>query len=321
MVENEVCEAVISFLETGKILKEINSTVITFFHKIKCPSTVKDFRPIACCNVVYKVATKLICYRLRNVLPSLTAQNQGGFVQGRCKELQLNHLSFTDDVPLFCNGDYNSVLYMLQGLKLFSHTSGLFPNASKSAIYCSNMPQQDITRILTEVNHKLGDSGTAPELRRDFLCLRGASVWRKRGWKVSFALDTGGVSENGDQEGVNGDSSNLGRTRLGRIVSAGGRQLLTKLNSARKNLPMKIFLVLLGFYTANALATILGQTGDWDVLVAGIVVAAIEGIGMLMYRKLPSLSKGRLQSFVVMVNYWKAGVCLGLFVDAFKLGS
>ncbi|KAF4395846.1 hypothetical protein CsatB_029436 [Cannabis sativa] len=147
------------------------------------------------------------------------------------------------------------------------------------------------------------------------------SVWRKRGWKVSFALDTGGVSENGDQEGVNGDSSNLGRTRLGRIVSAGGRQLLTKLNSARKNLPMKIFLVLLGFYTANALATILGQTGDWDVLVAGIVVAAIEGIGMLMYRKLPSLSKGRLQSFVVMVNYWKAGVCLGLFVDAFKLGS
>ena len=79
---------------------------------------------------------------------------------------------------------------------------------------------------------------------------------------------------------------------------------------------MKVFLVLLGFYTANALATVLGQTGDWDVLVAGVVVA-----GMLMYRKPPSLSSMRLQSFVGMVNYWKAGVCLGLFVDAFKLGS
>lgn len=143
----------------------------------------------------------------------------------------------------------------------------------------------------------------------------------KRRWKLAFALDTGGLPGNGEQESVNDDRSNLGGTRLGRIVSAGGRELLRKLNSARKNFPMKIFLVLLGFYTANALATILGQTGDWDVLVAGIVVAAIEGIGMLMYRRPPSLSAGRLQSFVEMVNYWKAGVCLGLFVDAFKLGS
>ncbi|KAK8671985.1 hypothetical protein V6N13_110363 [Hibiscus sabdariffa] len=140
------------------------------------------------------------------------------------------------------------------------------------------------------------------------------SKTKRRVWKIALALDTGGVPGNGD-------SPNLGGTRLGRIVSVGGRQLLEKLNSARKNLPMKIFLLLFGFYTANALATILGQTGDWDVLVAGVVVAAIEGIGMLMYKKPPSLRTGRLQSFVVLVNYWKAGVCLGLFVDAFKLGS
>lgn len=143
---------------------------------------------------------------------------------------------------------------------------------------------------------------------------------RKHGWKVSFALDTGGIPDNGEQESLNGEGPDLGGTRLGRIVSAGGRQLLQKLNSARKNFPMKIFLLLLGFYTANALATILGQTGDWDVLVAGVVVAAIEGIGALMYRK-PPLSTARFQSFVGMMNYWKAGVCLGLFVDAFKLGS
>lgn len=108
---------------------------------------------------------------------------------------------------------------------------------------------------------------------------------------------------------------------MGRILSAGGRQLLEKLNAARKNIPLKVFLLLLGFYTANALATILGQTGDWDVLVAGVVVAAIEGIGMLIYRKPPTEKTGRLQSFLVLVNYWKAGICLGLFVDAFKLGS
>lgn len=144
------------------------------------------------------------------------------------------------------------------------------------------------------------------------------------GWRIAFALDTGGVPDNNDPNNLNSVSSGLGGTRLGRIVGTGAKQLLGKLNSARKNFPMKVFLLLLGFYTANALATILGQTGDWDVLVAGIVVAAIEGIGMLMYRKSSSsssMSTGRLQSLVVMVNYWKAGVCLGLFVDAFKLGS
>lgn len=144
---------------------------------------------------------------------------------------------------------------------------------------------------------------------------------RRSRWKIAFALNTSGVSGNGEQQSLNEASSSFGGTRLGRILTAGGRQLLEKLNSARKNFPMKIFLLLLGFYTANALATILGQTGDWDVLVAGLVVAAIEGIGMLMYRKPSTERTGRLQSFVMMMNYWKAGVCLGLFVDAFKLGS
>lgn len=141
----------------------------------------------------------------------------------------------------------------------------------------------------------------------------------RRGWRVTFALNTGGFTSNDDQGDVDEDNTFLGGTRLGRIVGSVGRQLLSKLNSARKNFPMKVFLLLLGFYTANALATILGQTGDWDVLVAGVVVATIEGIGMLMYRR--PMSTGRLQSLVAMINYWKAGVCLGLFVDAFKLGS
>ncbi|KAL1532840.1 ycf20-like protein [Salvia divinorum] len=148
---------------------------------------------------------------------------------------------------------------------------------------------------------------------------RNSSLSSRRGSRIAFALNTDGITDNNDQGNANGDNSVLGATRLGRIVSAGGRELLSKLNSARKNFPMKVFLLLLGFYTANALATILGQTGDWDVLVAGVVVAAIEGIGMLMYKK--PMRTGRLQSLVVMINYWKAGICLGLFVDAFKLGS
>lgn len=144
--------------------------------------------------------------------------------------------------------------------------------------------------------------------------------------KITFALNTSATPgpENGRQDNSTTnipESNGSGRTRLGVIVSTASKQLVEKLNAARKNFPMKVFLLLLGFYTANALATILGQTGDWDVLVAGIVVAAIEGIGMLMYKKPMSNPMGRIKSAVIMVNFWKAGVCLGLFVDAFKLGS
>lgn len=147
------------------------------------------------------------------------------------------------------------------------------------------------------------------------------SYQRRDYWRTAFALDAGGTPDNDGQGDLRGGSSGLGRTRLGTIARAAGKQLLDKINGARKNFPMKIFLLLLGFYTANALATILGQTGEWDVLVAGVVVAVIEGIGMVMYRRSTSMRTSRFQFLVEMVNFWKAGVCLGLFVDAFKLGS
>ena len=60
VIGNDVCLAVKEFFETGKILNEINSTLIAQVPKTQTTAKVSDYRPIACCNVIYKCISMLI---------------------------------------------------------------------------------------------------------------------------------------------------------------------------------------------------------------------------------------------------------------------
>lgn len=44
---------------------------------------MKDFRPIVCCNLLYKVISKVIARRLKWILPVAIELNQSAFVKGR----------------------------------------------------------------------------------------------------------------------------------------------------------------------------------------------------------------------------------------------
>lgn len=60
-----------------------NQTLITLIPKIDNPSSPVHFRPIALCNVIYKILTKVIANRLRSILPYMISANQSSFVPGR----------------------------------------------------------------------------------------------------------------------------------------------------------------------------------------------------------------------------------------------
>ncbi|KAJ9535280.1 hypothetical protein OSB04_un001622 [Centaurea solstitialis] len=83
VVGSEVCAAVRQFFDNGKLLGEVNSTVIALVPKSKTPKNVADFRPIACCNVLFKCISKIIVQRMKGSLGGLVDVNQSAFIPNR----------------------------------------------------------------------------------------------------------------------------------------------------------------------------------------------------------------------------------------------
>lgn len=63
----------------------INNTNIPLIPKVKDPTQAAEFRPIALCNVLYKLVSKAIVMRLKSFLPDIVSENQSAFVPGCLK--------------------------------------------------------------------------------------------------------------------------------------------------------------------------------------------------------------------------------------------
>lgn len=83
IVGPSVTSDVKEFFSSGKLLKQLNSTIIALIPKIPRPTMVSEFRPISCYNIVYKCISKILANRLRACLPSLSGWNQSVFIQDR----------------------------------------------------------------------------------------------------------------------------------------------------------------------------------------------------------------------------------------------
>nr|GEW83494.1 hypothetical protein [Tanacetum cinerariifolium] len=169
VVGGDFYKAIKEFFNTGKMLKELNSTVISLIPKSQSPLKVTDYRPIACCNVVYKCISKVITGRIkkswkggpRRVAFKIDIQkaydtadpcflenilNQFGFHKKMVQWIMncVKTASFTinvngencglfkgDDLLVLCNGDVSSVKVVKDSLDEFGKCSGLLPNFSK----------------------------------------------------------------------------------------------------------------------------------------------------------------------------------------------
>ncbi|KAK4389436.1 Retrovirus-related Pol polyprotein from type-2 retrotransposable element R2DM [Sesamum angolense] len=75
--------AVVDFFRSGRMLRQLNHTIIALVPKFEHSPSVTNYRPISCCNVIYKVITKIIADRLSPALVQLIDSSQAAFVGGR----------------------------------------------------------------------------------------------------------------------------------------------------------------------------------------------------------------------------------------------
>ena len=79
IIGDEVADVVLTCLNTGSVPSSINQTFITLIPKVKSPVRVSEYRPIALCNILYKLISKVIANRLKNILPSIISETQSAF--------------------------------------------------------------------------------------------------------------------------------------------------------------------------------------------------------------------------------------------------
>lgn len=79
----EIFTSANSWLQNGSIPPEIISTTIVLIPKNQNPTTTRDFRFISLCNVIHKIISKTLVYKLKLVLGKCISKEQSTFVEWR----------------------------------------------------------------------------------------------------------------------------------------------------------------------------------------------------------------------------------------------
>jgi hypothetical protein len=83
LCSDDIFKECCAWLDSGQFPPDLNMTNIALIPKCNSQTSMRDWRPIALCNVLYKLISKVLANRLKVVLPKCISDNQSAFVQCR----------------------------------------------------------------------------------------------------------------------------------------------------------------------------------------------------------------------------------------------
>jgi exonuclease III len=83
IIKSDLTKMIKKSQASSKLGGGTNSAFLALIPKEKGALNFSRFRPISLCNTSYKILTKVIANRLKNILPFIVPENQGGFIKGR----------------------------------------------------------------------------------------------------------------------------------------------------------------------------------------------------------------------------------------------
>jgi hypothetical protein len=83
LCSDDIFKECCGWLDTGQFPPDLNITNIAVIPKGYVQVSMKDWRPIALCNMLYKIISKVLANRLKKVLSQCISDNQSAFVPGR----------------------------------------------------------------------------------------------------------------------------------------------------------------------------------------------------------------------------------------------
>jgi hypothetical protein len=156
----EVCNASLHFLHTGMMDPFINVTNIALIPKSKNPVGVADFRSISLCNVLYKIASKVLANKLKEMLPFIISLYQSAFIPDR---LITNNILATTLHSVHTNM-WSKVGFMgikLDMSKAYDRVEWLFLEAVMRRLGFSNRRIQLIMALVSTVTYAILINGQA----------------------------------------------------------------------------------------------------------------------------------------------------------------
>uniref|UniRef100_A0A453L2A3 Reverse transcriptase domain-containing protein n=1 Tax=Aegilops tauschii subsp. strangulata TaxID=200361 RepID=A0A453L2A3_AEGTS len=71
---DEVTNDVLRIVRGEESAECVNDTVLVLIPKVMNPTLLSQFRPISLCNVLYKIASKVVANRLKVILPDIISE-------------------------------------------------------------------------------------------------------------------------------------------------------------------------------------------------------------------------------------------------------